>query len=57
MLFTLIWGVIALVGGSLFVIVWWKIADGWADEEHRRFKDRDAGGPAPTVVKRGDVER
>ena len=56
MVFTLVWGAIALIGGSLFVLVWWKLADGWADPAHKRFKDKD-DGPAPTVVKRGDVER
>ncbi len=52
----IIWAVVALVVGAPFVLVWWKIADQWADDEHKRFKAKDAG-PAPTVVKRSDVEK
>lgn len=28
---------IVLVGATAFVLVWWRIGDRWADEEHRRF--------------------
>jgi hypothetical protein len=52
----IIWGLVVLLLGVPFVLIWWRIADRWADEEHKRFKDRDAG-EAPTVVRRGDVER
>jgi hypothetical protein len=52
---SIIWGVVALVGGSAFVLLWWRIADNWADEEHKRFKVRD-DGPEPTVIKRSDIE-
>ena len=50
----IIWAIVVLVLGIPFVLVWWKLADRWADDEHKRFKGRDAG-PAPTVVKRTDV--
>jgi hypothetical protein len=57
MLFTILWAVLTLIVGSVFVIIWWRIADQWADEEHKRFKDKPDDGPAPTVVKRADIER
>lgn len=57
MLFTILWAILALIVGSVFVIIWWKVADQWADEEHKRFKDKADDGPAPTVVRRSDVER
>lgn len=49
-------GVIVL--GVPFLLVWWKLADRWADEEHKRFRGaRKPEGPAPTVVSRSSVER
>lgn len=51
----ILWGVVALILGTPFVLIWWKVADRWADDEHKRFKVKDPG-PAPTVVKRSDVE-
>ena len=38
------WISIALTGilGVPFVLLWWRLADQWADSEHKRFKvDRD----------------
>ncbi len=29
--------VVILVGAVVFTLGWWKIADRWADREHRRF--------------------
>ncbi len=52
----IIWGVVTLIGGSAFVLVWWRLADNWADDEHKRFKKVRDEGPEPTVVKRSDVE-
>lgn len=52
----LIWAVLIVVLGVPFVLIWWRVADRWADDKHKRFKPRDTG-PAPTVVKRSDVER
>lgn len=51
----IIWAVVALVGGSAFVLIWWRLADSWADDEHKRFKAK-AEGPPPRVVRRSDVE-
>jgi hypothetical protein len=51
------WAVLVLALGVPFVLVWWKVADGWAGEKHRRFKERPREGPGPTVVRREDVER
>jgi len=49
--------VLVLVVGVPFLLLWWKIADSWADSEHKRFKTHQPQGPAPTVVKRSAVER
>jgi hypothetical protein len=51
----ILWGLLVLVVGVPFVLVWWKVADRWADAEHRRFKERDEG-PSPTVVKRSEID-
>jgi hypothetical protein len=32
--------VLAVVGGVL-TIVWWRVGDIWADEEHKRFRGGD----------------
>lgn len=36
------WTVMALVVviGIPFTLWWWKLADRWADSEHKRFKDK-----------------
>lgn len=52
----LIWAAVVLVLGVPFVLVWWRLADNWADDEHKRFKDTQDEGPEPTVVRRSDVE-
>lgn len=46
--------VLCVVIGIPATLFWWKIADRWADTEHKRFPQR-SGGPAadgtgPTVV-------
>ncbi len=56
MLMSIIWGVLTLVAGSVFVLIWWRLADRWAEDEHKRFKPREDAGPAPKVVRRSDVE-
>ncbi len=56
MFMSIIWGVLTLVAGSVFVLIWWRLADRWAEDEHKRFKPREDGGPAPKVVRRSDVE-
>jgi hypothetical protein len=52
---SILWGLLTLVGGSAFVLIWWRLADKWADDEHKRFKTKD-NGPAPKVVRRRAVE-
>ena len=52
----LIWAAVVLVFGVPFVLIWWRLADNWADDEHKRFKARRDEGPEPTVVRRSDVE-
>ncbi len=44
--------VVIAVLGVPFILLWWKIADQWADEEHRRFgRTKPPEGPAPRVVR------
>ncbi len=52
----LIWAAVVLVLGVPFVLVWWRLADNWADNEHKRCTDTRDEGPEPTVVRRRDVE-
>lgn len=53
----ILWAVVALALGTPFVLIWWKVADRWADEEHKRFKPKQGKDEAaPTVVRRSDVE-
>jgi hypothetical protein len=52
----IIWGVVVLALGIPFVLVWWRIADRWADDEHKRFRSKQEGA-GPTVVRRADVEQ
>ncbi len=47
--------VLCVVLGVPATLLWWKVADKWADAEHKRFptkpaSSRPAAGPAPTVV-------
>lgn len=43
--------VITLIGiavlGPVFTLLWWKMADKWADAEHRRFKPKHSETPPP----------
>lgn len=45
------WVVIAVVlaGAVVFTLVWWRLADTWADSEHKRFKGK-GGPPVERVV-------
>ncbi|MCL4740781.1 MAG: hypothetical protein KJZ54_01105 [Phycisphaerales bacterium] len=44
--------VVVAVLGVPFILLWWKIADQWADEEHKRFgRTKAPEGPAPRVVR------
>ncbi|MFA6045930.1 MAG: hypothetical protein WC718_13185 [Phycisphaerales bacterium] len=38
----LVWAVMALIIiiGIPFTLWWWKVADQWADSEHKRFKPK-----------------
>ncbi|GIK18599.1 MAG: hypothetical protein DYG93_06355 [Leptolyngbya sp. PLA2] len=48
--------VVVAVLGVPFILLWWKIADQWADEEHRRFgRTKPPEGPAPRVVRGFDA--
>lgn len=47
--------VLCVVLGVPGTLLWWKVADKWADAEHKRFplksdSSKPAAGPAPTVV-------
>ncbi len=42
--------IVILVGAVAFTLVWWKIADKWADKEHRRFGAPKAIKPEDRVV-------
>ncbi len=33
--------VLVLAGGIPFTLWWWRIADRWADAEHKRFKVKE----------------
>ncbi|MFZ4574420.1 MAG: hypothetical protein ACOYN0_08485 [Phycisphaerales bacterium] len=50
----LMWIIIGLVVviGIPFTLWWWKVADKWADAEHRRFKQK-TDGRERVVVKQG----
>ncbi len=47
--------VVVLVGGVVFTLLWWRIADRWADAEHKRFRPRSSRSrePIETIVVRG----
>lgn len=30
-----------LVTGTVFTLYWWKVADKWADAEHKRFRVKE----------------
>lgn len=48
--------VVIAVLGVPFILLWWKIADQWADEEHRRLgRAKPPEGPAPRVVRGFDA--
>ncbi len=53
--------VIVAVGGVFITLSWWKIADRWADAEHKRFEkpddDTKTGETQAPVVIRDDVLR
>ncbi len=46
------WGVVLviLVGALIFTLAWWKIADRWADSEHKRFGRGKSAEPVDRVV-------
>lgn len=39
-----------LAGALVFTLVWWKVADVWADSEHKRFKAKGPGGTIERIV-------
>lgn len=47
--------ILCAVLGVPATLAWWKVADRWADAEHKRFpvkraSSKPVAGPAPTVV-------
>lgn len=51
-------GLIVIVGAVPATLWWWKIADRWADAEHKRFAPRARKDPAAgaRVVRRDTIE-
>lgn len=48
---------IVLVGGVVFTLWWWKLADRWANAEHRRFRRqglRPGGEPRKVIIRSTD---
>lgn len=45
--------VLVVVGGTAFTLWWWRIADRWADSEHKRFAPK-IDTREKVVVKRTD---
>lgn len=48
MLGWLIFAVVLAVVGGVLTIVWWRVGDVWADEEHKRFRPGDETDPERT---------
>ena len=44
--------ILAIITGVL-TIIWWRVGDIWADEEHKRFKAGDEHHPSGATVIRG----
>lgn len=49
----LIFAACLAVVGSLLTLLWWRVGDQWADEEHRRFRSGGDGGSQGAQVVRG----
>lgn len=50
------WLIFAAVGsviGAILTLVWWRIGDQWADEEHKRFQSDDRTRQEGAQVIRG----
>lgn len=45
-------GVLTVVG----TVAWWKLADRWVDEEHKRFKTKPGQSRSDAVVIKRDAE-
>ncbi len=39
------------VAGSFVALWWWKLADRWMEEEHKRFKTKPKTGPDEVVIR------
>jgi hypothetical protein len=46
------WAVIiaVVIGALVFTLAWWKIADRWADHEHKRFGRKTPAGDGPERI-------
>lgn len=42
--------ILIFVVGVPFTLWWWKMADRWADTEHKRFKPRGPATPVEKVI-------
>jgi cytochrome c biogenesis factor len=52
--------VIVLVGGAIFTLWWWRLADKWANAENKRFKKaglREGAEPKRVVMTGFDKPR
>ncbi len=54
----LIISAIFLVLSVVGILLWWKLADQWVDEEHKRFKRSGPAGnqPIKTVIRNDDED-
>ncbi len=52
----IILSLVLCVVGAVLTIIWWRVGDIWADEEHKRFKGSDDSETASgaTVIKSFD---
>jgi len=52
MTFPLLFLAVVILVGTVGALAWWRIADHFADEEHKRFRRRPTArpGPPPTVI-------
>ncbi len=49
----LIFAACLAVVGSVLTLLWWRVGDQWADEEHKRFRTGPDDGVAGAKVVRG----
>lgn len=55
----IILGVVIIIGAVPATLWWWRIADRWADSEHKRFKPKEEPSdpnPGAAVIRRETIE-